>query len=634
MQNEHFLNPQSRIAFCSNLRPPEGYRFDVGVGTTYSLDFTRALTIPLNLALYATDNCNEFASREIPIFEAIDILKNRLFIFVEPGQIKGKEQKYSRICSLLENFVVEIGAKNGGSFHPKFWLLQYVSIDGKQHKKFKLLITSRNLTLDRSWDTVLTLDGNVKTNSQVNNIPIKKFVEFLFKNSKLKKYSKSKFGVSKFCDNLLNTKWDIPNNFNRITFSVNGIEKTVSDNSIKFGECSNLAVVSPFCDKTTLDKLLCLKRKNGERPILIGRPDELKNIETDTLRKYEVKELVSEVFFGDAESENADNNEQKSSVDEEKIAPSQRKFYGLHAKLYFLEQKNNFELTIGSGNATDRGLFNNLNVEIFVTLHGKIKVVGGIKEFIGKKGIGPIIHDYIERIVDSESLEQNKIDMQLNDLKRAICNCKMELICKKNNNNSKKITQWDLTLKIYDELKIDNKEYSLFVWINTMGNKRKINVLSSISQGATIKFQHLELRDITKFITFEIVHLPTKISIIFCTSPPILDLPKNRDTAILSSFISKDYIFFNYLRMALLDYNDIEAVDQAIHKSFKKSDLDQISDDFQILEDMVRAYCIDVEKFVRVHNIVKYMRDQEQEIVPKDFFKLWNKFWKTMNKKD
>ena len=44
----------------------------------------------------------------------------------------------------------------GSIFHPKIWALRFVDQQGQ--RRHRVLILSRNMTLDRSWDTALVLD--------------------------------------------------------------------------------------------------------------------------------------------------------------------------------------------------------------------------------------------------------------------------------------------------------------------------------------------------------------------------------------------------------------------------------------------------------------------------------------------
>ena len=46
------LSPDDRHLFVEALRPPDGYQFDRGIGTTFTLDLLTLLVTPLSLALY------------------------------------------------------------------------------------------------------------------------------------------------------------------------------------------------------------------------------------------------------------------------------------------------------------------------------------------------------------------------------------------------------------------------------------------------------------------------------------------------------------------------------------------------------------------------------------------------------
>ncbi|MCK7495136.1 MAG: hypothetical protein MZW92_31610 [Comamonadaceae bacterium] len=65
--------------------------------------------------------------------------------------------KPPRSATLLQNYlegsVCEVAAPRGGVFHPKVWVLRLVK-DGAP-VRYRFLCSSRNLTFDSSWDTLL-----------------------------------------------------------------------------------------------------------------------------------------------------------------------------------------------------------------------------------------------------------------------------------------------------------------------------------------------------------------------------------------------------------------------------------------------------------------------------------------------
>ncbi len=63
------------------------------------------------------------------------------------------------------------------SFHPKFWLLKYLSDQGEI--LYRIIILSRNLTFDRSWDLAVSLDGVVVAKANSKNGPLQDFLLYL-----------------------------------------------------------------------------------------------------------------------------------------------------------------------------------------------------------------------------------------------------------------------------------------------------------------------------------------------------------------------------------------------------------------------------------------------------------------------
>ena len=65
------------------------------------------------------------------------------------------------------------------SFHPKFWLIKYK--DAKGNAVYRIIVLSRNLTFDRSWDTALALEGKLTDQKQTRSGPLQDFLLYLAK---------------------------------------------------------------------------------------------------------------------------------------------------------------------------------------------------------------------------------------------------------------------------------------------------------------------------------------------------------------------------------------------------------------------------------------------------------------------
>lgn len=151
------LAPESRVLLTDALRPPAGYRLDVAVGTTYSLNLSALLLAPLSFALFEMDDAEDIEKvHPVRLLEAARRYAEHTTVFCQAGGIH-VPTNYRSILTFVEDSVLEVMAPHDGAiFHPKIWALRFVD-DAGEHLH-RVVILSRNMTLDRSWDTALVLD--------------------------------------------------------------------------------------------------------------------------------------------------------------------------------------------------------------------------------------------------------------------------------------------------------------------------------------------------------------------------------------------------------------------------------------------------------------------------------------------
>jgi len=155
------FNPNSRLTYLDQLRPPDGYSLDRAIATTFSLDLLSLLMAPLSMSLYDCRNQEDVLKDPIAVLEALRLTTDRFAVFCQESRIS-VPNKNTRLYSLLEKVVVQVEPPNeNGVFHPKVWLLRFTPDDEEQSVVYRLLCLSKNLTFDRSWDTVLALDGEL-----------------------------------------------------------------------------------------------------------------------------------------------------------------------------------------------------------------------------------------------------------------------------------------------------------------------------------------------------------------------------------------------------------------------------------------------------------------------------------------
>ena len=118
------LDPNSRSLLVDSLRPPPGYVFSAGLATTYSLDLTTLLSVPLHLALRSSDDRNAMLQDGVALLEALRRTTDKLAIFCQQGRISAPNLPHV-LYGLLEASVIQVRAPQGGVFHPKLWVLRF-----------------------------------------------------------------------------------------------------------------------------------------------------------------------------------------------------------------------------------------------------------------------------------------------------------------------------------------------------------------------------------------------------------------------------------------------------------------------------------------------------------------------------
>jgi len=156
------LLPTSRLTLIDAMRPPAGYGLESAMAVTFTLNLSALLAAPAAFAIAGLRDTTADASGSTPV-ELIHALRthaHKLTVFSQAGEISLPPP--SRAFAFIERAVVPVKAPRGGIVHPKVWVLRYQPSgdpgDGHTTERLRVLIASRNLTFDQSWDTVLRLD--------------------------------------------------------------------------------------------------------------------------------------------------------------------------------------------------------------------------------------------------------------------------------------------------------------------------------------------------------------------------------------------------------------------------------------------------------------------------------------------
>jgi hypothetical protein len=605
MLNRRSLDPEQRTLYGANLQPPAGYVFDAAVATTFSLDFETALAVPVSLALFAAENREDILTHPLALLEGAERIAGRLLIFTDAGHIQAHTRPHSRLCSLLERIIVEVAAPSGGAFHPKIWALRFKPVRSDEPTRLRLLVLSRNLTRDRSWDIALTLDGVVARRPQALNRPLADLIRRLpdFATAGLPEGARDL--TEEIAEDLRRTDWSLPEPFQSLAFAVNGL----GGKQWRPEPCARLGVISPFCDDTALSMLAELA--GAEKPVLIGRSDELALVPAATLGRFARVAVMDEMAA----------TEDGEEVDAAALQ-------GLHAKAFIAEMGWDTTITVGSGNATRPALLSGGNVEVFAMLTGKRSRVGSIEEILGDKGFGRLTRPFVPNELVAVDAALRAAEARLDAARRDICRGGLKLRCERTQAADDGSLLWRVWMIPSTPLPLAGIG-GLRVWPITRGEGHGQDALEKLRLGQPVDLGAMPLIDLTRFLAFHLVDRDCEVSILFSTGLLMEGLPLERHAAILRWVIDSKDAFFRYLRLLLSELGDPFAAALAAQEGSGHGAWRMAADDAPLLEEMVRAFCRGGDQLRAIERLItrlEIVEPGDADPIPAEFRTLWETF--------
>ncbi|MGB3602669.1 phospholipase D family protein [Gordonia sp. (in: high G+C Gram-positive bacteria)] len=352
------LPPDSRTTLLKQLAPEPGSAIEYLLGTTFTLDLESALLPCLALAGSASPDAADAVEKVAAITASVQ----NVDIFHQVGKVSVPKDQ-SPLFSLLENSIHGIHRPHG-LFHPKVWIGQYLTDDGEQ--TIRLLILSRNLTKDRSWDVALSVDGVVGSRRNPMNVPLVNLLAYLGDSNSLPERTSQR--IASLRDLILKADWDLPPGAIDLGFHVYGLPGRKAPQP-DFSGYKHL-VVSPFLTDDGFDRLT----NDARGPVyVVSRQESLDGLSTENADWIDEAFVLSPDAGISSEDEDASSNSILS---------------GLHAKFYAVERSKRSHLFVGSANATGAAFTS--NVEILAELTGQTKTFG-VDAFLGKEGLASII---------------------------------------------------------------------------------------------------------------------------------------------------------------------------------------------------------------------------------------------------
>ncbi|CAM3120030.1 hypothetical protein DFJ75_3466 [Williamsia muralis] len=373
------LDPETRHLLTDALRPPDGHRVDVAVATTYTLNLDSLLLAPLAMAAYAHTSENVESVSALALLESVRRYAAKTTVFVQAGGIHVPSQ-YRRLSAFAEDCVVEVIPPTDHVFHPKVWAVRFVTPEGGYSHRFVCL--SRNLTMDRSWDTVLILDENPDATNLVDAASLGEFIRELLTMANPARALKSDRAnrIVSLADTISLAKFEAPNPFTRGEIHVFG---SSSGSSWPLpARADSLVVISPFLDASTVARLPVTGSS-----MLVSRDVAFDRIGAGSLTGVESTHVLQPGSDSPDDPDGADGMGESGTPGRPGEVPK-----GLHAKVFAWDTGKTGHVLTGSANCTGAAFGG--NVELSVLLEGPKSLVGAGVLLDAKSGLKRVLQPY------------------------------------------------------------------------------------------------------------------------------------------------------------------------------------------------------------------------------------------------
>jgi hypothetical protein len=525
------LDPNSRSLLVDSLRPPPGYIFSAGLATTYSLDLTTLLSVPLHLAVRSSEDRDAMLQDGVALLEALRRTTDRLSIFCQQGRICAPNLPHV-LYGLLESSVVEVIAPHGGVFHPKTWLLRFHRPNATDDAVLRLLVLSRNLTGDRSWDLSLSLDGTPGKRTVTQNRPLAELMAALPDLAVSPPAARIRRDCQILADELRRTTWaELPGAFEELAFHTLGLKRR----SWSPKPSKRLAIISPF---VTSSALHALAASTQEAVVLVSRPDELAKASKSSLARFGALRVLHE----GAETDDGDD-----------ALAADRLTRGLHAKAYIVENGWDTTLYLGSANATNAALVAGTNVEILAELTGKRSRVGGIDSFLGDDGMREYLTDFEPPAEPPPLSDEENAEKIIDACRAELMLAGIRLSCAAADEDA-----WDLRVFVKRNIKLKQIE-SIRIWPISLPKERAIDGAPLATTGEVL-IPRCATASITGFVAFELTTVLCKHAVCFVLNLPVENMPEGRDAAVLRTIVANREGFLRYLLLLLQDMDNLPSI--------------------------------------------------------------------------
>lgn len=588
------LQPTNRLTLIDAMRPPPGFGLEAAMAVTFTLDLRALLAAPAAFALTGADAADADARQNEPI-ELLHALRSharKLTIFSQVGEIALPPSR--RVFAFLEQAVVPVRAPLGGVVHPKVWVLRYeagsrAGGDEPRERRLRVLIASRNLTFDASWDTVVRLDEAIDGRG-ADLGAVGDLFEGLVPTAAATISADHARRVSALSAALHETRFALPAGVDDVNVHVLGLIPGASP--LPPGADRSL-IVSPFLSDDFFTKTYLATVDE-----LVSRPESLDLLDAGTF------ERVGSAYAFD------DGSVLDLGADAERLSEHDpgRPLVGLHAKVFAFEHGGRARVFFGSANATGAAFAR--NVEILVELVGPVAKLG-IDRLCEGTDEEPGLRALFATYSALEPAEEDEDDdaPSLDAARRAIAGLVIDGSVEESGSG------WAITYR--SAAAVPTIDANIHCWpLASPGNRRQV----AVGKPLDVRFE-TTIETISGFLAFEITDEQANLTQ-FVVPVPLHGVPENRERLLLKALIGNAERFLRYL-LALLeeDPTTMDLLDLVDATSADGSDDGTGAFALPVLEKLLRTMRRDPAKLAGIHPLVADLA--ADDALPPGFAELW-----------
>ena len=591
------LLPTNRLTLIDAMRPPAGFQLESAMAVTFTLNLGALLAAPAAFAIAGLRDTRAKVGGQTPV-ELIHALRahaHKITVFSQAGEISLPPP--SRAFAFLEGVVVPVTAPRGGIVHPKVWALRYQPSGGSSKdetaERHRVLIASRNLTFDESWDTVLRLD-ETPDGRGASLYAVGQLFKGLLDNAVGEVTPEHVKRVNRLAKALDAARFDLPVGVDDLTIHVLGLQQA---GALFPGNPRRSLIISPFLSDHFFTQV-----HTAPVDTLVSRQAALDGL-SPSLHDSKTQKYV----FDDGNPFEPEGASAPTSSPEDPGRP----LVGVHAKVFAFEMGDEARLFVGSANATWAAF--NIGVEILAELRGSVSQLG-IDRLLDGDGDDPGLRDLFYPFRPGPEPNPPPDGSPILDRnRRSIGRLVIRGCVKETGETGEELA---VTYRSAGSLPaMDDVE--IHCWpVTTPGNRRQVGSAEPLE----VRFQ-TSLEALSGFLAFELTHKSGEQTS-FAVPVPLVGVPERRMGSLVSALIGNAERFLRYL-MALL-YDDSDQLDlQELSGTLDRSASDGSgSISFAVLERLLRTMRSDPLKLAGLDPLIADLK--ADDALPPGFAELWD----------